>query len=360
MTQLVENVGGMTVKTRPLSAVNALSSIRAAIPALPGGMGAAPSAADLHPERTQPQRTPSRLPRWAIMVRRYSPFASIHLAIISIFFVQFSWGLLWATAFTYAFLMVGMSGWMHRYFSHRTFRTSRAFQFIMAFWAGCAAQRGTLWWAAHHRRHHAFAETVDDPHSPIMLSFWRSHMAWIFEDAHQPSNYKWVRDLARYPELRFLDTWYWTPPIVFWSCFALFGAWWGGHNGMGAWSGAVAMMAWGPVLGTILAYHATFCINSVTHLWGTRRYDTGDDSRNVSWLSYINFGEGWHNNHHYYPHSANLGFHWWQFDPTYYLILLAEKVGLVWDVKKAPLRAVEGQVRRAKPRPEHPEVVESN
>ncbi len=353
MTQVVENIGGMTVRARPLSSVDALASVPSAMPA--------PAATPAPPPAARPAASgiyigasaPTTFARILIMFRRLTLVAVIHLCVLFLPFVYFSWSLLFATLFTYAFLMIGMAGWMHRYFSHRTFRTSRAFQFVLAFWAGCAAQRGTLWWAAHHRRHHAFADTVDDPHTPALLSFWRSHMAWIFEDAHQPSNYKWVRDLARYPELRFLDKWYWTPPIVYWSCFALLGAWWGHAQGIGAGVGSRAMVVWGPVLGTVLAWHATFCINSITHMWGKRRYDTGDDSRNVPWLSWFNFGEGWHNNHHYYPHSANLGFHWWEVDPGYYVILLTEKLGLIWDVKKAPPRAVEGQVRRAKPRPEH-------
>ncbi len=349
MTQVVERVGGVAIGSRPLPSIRSAGTRPATArhgDAPPPGGPALPAPATIGAGH-------SPLVRFGIALRRLTLVTVIHLSLVFLPFVFFSWEMVAATVFTYCFLMIGMAGWMHRYFSHRTFRTSRAFQFVLAFWAGCGAQRGTLWWAAHHRRHHAFADTVDDPHTPTLLAFWRSHMVWIFEDAHQQSNYKWVRDLARYPELRFLDKWYWTPPIVYWTCFGLLGAWLGQARGIGAGAGAGAMLVWGPVLGTVLAWHATFCINSVTHMWGRRRYDTGDDSRNVSWLSWINFGEGWHNNHHYYPHSANLGFHWWQVDPAYYVILLAEKLGLIWDVKKAPSRAVEGQVRRAKPRPEH-------
>lgn len=354
MKQLIEQVGSVGGAAGAFASGGAVAAVPTGVAVLPSmRRSAAAEPAPPSPGAAIGQGARRPVARRLILLRRITPFTAVHLATIGVLFVSFSWELVAACLFTYCFFMVGMAGWMHRYFSHRTFSTARWFQFILAFWAGCAAQRGTLWWAAHHRRHHAFAETEDDPHSPTVRDFWKSHLVWIFEDAHQPSNYKWVRDLARYPELRFLDRWYWTPPILYWCMFAALGAAWGEARGIGAAGGAWAMIVWGPVLGTVLAWHATFCINSVTHMWGRRRYDTGDDSRNVGWLSWLNFGEGWHNNHHYYPHSANLGFHWWEVDPAYYVILALERLGLVWDVRKAPRKAVEGQVRRAKPRPEH-------
>lgn len=354
MKQLVEQVESVGRAAGAFASGGAVAALPAGVAGLPAlRSGGEALAAWPGPGAAIGQGARGPLARRLILLRRITPFTAVHLATIGVLFVSFSWELVAACLFTYCFFMVGMAGWMHRYFSHRTFSTARWFQFVLAFWAGCAAQRGTLWWAAHHRRHHAFAETEDDPHSPTVRDFWKPHLVWIFEDAHQPSNYKWVRDLARYPELRFLDRWYWTPPILYWCVFAALGAAWGEARGIGAADGAWAMIVWGPVLGTVLAWHATFCINSVTHMWGRRRYDTGDDSRNVGWLSWLNFGEGWHNNHHYYPHSANLGFHWWEVDPAYYVILALERLGLVWDVRKAPRKAVEGQVRRAKPRPEH-------
>lgn len=292
--------------------------------------------------------------RALVLLRRFGPFTLIHLSVLFVFAVRFSWLALVATAFTYLSLLIGSAAWMHRYFSHRSFKTGRVMQAVLAFWGGCASQRGALWWASHHRRHHAFAETEDDPHSPALVNFWHAHFAWVFEDEHQDANVKWVRDLARYPELRFLDRWYWLPPICFWSAAFGLGAAIGAITGAGAIAQGLSLLVWGPVVGTVLAWHATFCINSITHLWGTRDYDTGDDSRNNKWLNVFNLGEGWHNNHHYYPHSANSGFRRGEWDPIFWVILAFEKTGLIWAVKRAPRRVIEGHVKPSKPRPEFP------
>jgi stearoyl-CoA desaturase (Delta-9 desaturase) len=155
--------------------------------------------------------------RRAVMARRLGPFVLVHLAALGVFFVHFSPILLVAAAVSYVFLMIGSAGWMHRYFSHRCFRTSRPFQFVLAFWGTSANQRGPLWWAAHHRRHHAFSDTDRDPHSPTTLGFWRAHMGWFFEDSYIRTKHRWVRDLMRYPELRFIDRWYILPPMCYWA-----------------------------------------------------------------------------------------------------------------------------------------------
>lgn len=292
------------------------------------------------------------LMRRLILIRRIVPFAMVHLAALGVFFVPFAWVHVLLLTVMYTFLVLGIAAWMHRYFSHRSFKTSRAFQFVLAFWAGCSAQRGTLWWAAHHRRHHAFSDTEDDPHSPTLRQFWQSHVSWIWEDEHQGAKTKWVRDLSRYPELRFFDRYYWVPPLVLWVAVAGLGAWWGSSRAIGAWGGALSFFLWGPMLATVLSWHAIFCVNSVTHLWGWKRYSTEDHSLNNTWVALFAFGEGWHNNHHYYQHSANIGFHWWEIDVSYYTIVLFEKLGLIWDVHRAPRKAITGRYRSAPPRRE--------
>ncbi|MFG0329023.1 MAG: acyl-CoA desaturase [Phycisphaerales bacterium] len=287
------------------------------------------------------------MPHALVMVRRITPFLFVHFAIAAVFVVPFAWWLPLIAALTYAVLLTGSAGWMHRYFSHRCFRTSRWFQALLAFWGGCAAQRGALWWAAHHRRHHAFSDDHDDPHSPLEAGFWHAHVAWIWADENQDTDSRWVKDLWRYPELRVLDRLYWIPPLILWTLFGAVGFWYGAATGANPWLWAAALVIWGPIVGTVAAWHGTFAINSITHLWGRRRYKTDDESRNNAFVAFLNMGEGWHNNHHYYPYSANSGFYWWEFDPVYYVIVVFEKLGLVWDVKRAPKRVIVGRGRRA-------------
>lgn len=292
----------------------------------------------------KPERTPFM--HTLVMTRRVVPFLIVHLATISVLFVAFSWWAVVLCAAVYSFLQIGSGGWLHRYFSHRCFRTSRAFQFVLAFWGGCCAQRGALWWAAHHRRHHAYSDKEHDPHSPHTEGFWHAHVSWIWEDEFQETDHRWVKDLARYPELQFLDKFYWVPVLVFWCAISGLGAAVAPAIGLTALQGALTFFAWGAILGTVLAWHATFAINSLTHLWGKKRYATDDESRNSMMIALFNFGEGWHNNHHYYPYAGNSGFYWWEIDPPYYLMIFFEKIGLVWDLKRTPKKAIEGHKYR--------------
>ena len=217
--------------------------------------------------------------------------------------------------------MFGVTAGYHRYFSHRTFKTSRTFAFCLAFLAQTSAQRGVIWWASNHRHHHRFSDQKEDLHSPVTSGFWFSHVGWLWN----PKSYEEhrnVTDLTRCPELVLLNRYPMLPAIILGVLVWL--RW--------DWSGLV----YGFGISTILLFHGTFTINSLTHLWGTRRYQTSDDSRNNLWLALITLGEGWHNNHHRYMKSTRQGFTWWEIDMTFYGLWLLSKLGLVWSLRSVP------------------------
>lgn len=224
-----------------------------------------------------------------------------------------------------------VTGVHHRYFSHRTYETSRVFQFILAFFAQTSVQRGVLWWAAHHRAHHLYSDTERDLHSVRQDGFWHAHVGWIYAGTGE-TDWKRIRDFAKYPELRWLNKYWLVPPIVLAvSIFLLFG-----------WSGLFV----GFFLATVLNWHATYTINSLCHVFGTRRFETKDDSRNNFWLALLTLGEGWHNNHHHYMSSCRQGFYWWEIDITYYILKAMSWVGLIWNIKEPPERVLADGRRR--------------
>jgi len=262
------------------------------------------------------------VPNWVKAV----PFIGLHLALLAAFFVPVDPLALVLCGLTYFWRMFGITGGYHRYFAHRAYKTNRICQFLLA-WLGCSAlQKGPLWWAAHHREHHRHSDTPKDPHSPHETSFWWSHVGWILANDHVDTPWESIPDWARYPELRWLDRNHWIPGVA----LAVFCYLVGGLSGL----------VWGFVVSTILLYHGTFTINSLSHLFGSRRYATTDDSRNNFFLALITLGEGWHNNHHHYQSSANQGFFWWEIDISYYLICMASWVGLVWDVRRPGEKAL--------------------
>jgi stearoyl-CoA desaturase (delta-9 desaturase) len=252
------------------------------------------------------------------------PFLAIHLLCLAAIQTGVRWEWVLLAVGSYYVRMIGVTAGYHRYFSHRSFKTSRAFQFLLAFWAMTSAQKGVLWWAAHHRHHHKYSDREEDFHSPLQRGFWFSHVGWILSDNHIKTDLTLVRDLSRYPEIRFLDRFYVLPPIVYGGLLYLL---WGFPG-----------LVWGFFVSTTALYHCTFFINSLTHLFGTVRYRSGDGSRNSFILALLCCGEGWHNNHHHYQSAANQGWFWWEVDLSYYVLVALSWVGLVWDVRTPPLQ----------------------
>jgi stearoyl-CoA desaturase (delta-9 desaturase) len=231
--------------------------------------------------------------------------------------------------------MFAITAFYHRYFSHRSFRTSRAAQFVFALLGAAAVQRGPLWWASQHRHHHAYADQETDIHSPRHGFFW-SHVGWFLTRANFRTREKLVRDLARYPELRWLDRYDVAVPTLLGVLLYALGAWLEQTAPQLGTSG-VQLFVWGFCISTVALYHATFAINSLAHRFGTRRYATRDDSRNNFWLALLTFGEGWHNNHHRFPAAARQGFRWWEIDLSYYGLRLLAAFGVIWDLRPVPL-----------------------
>jgi stearoyl-CoA desaturase (delta-9 desaturase) len=251
------------------------------------------------------------------------PFWGVHvLAIVGVILLGFSWRGVALCAALYVPRMWFVTGAYHRYFSHRSYKTSRWFQFVLALGAAATAQKGPLWWAAHHRIHHKYSDQPGDLHSVIQSGFWWSHMGWILSRDLESTDYSRIKDFAKYPELRWLDTYWMIPPVLVGVVTFLLGGFFA--------------LVWGFAVAQVLCWHGTFTINSLSHLWGARRYKTGDDSRNNPVLAVITLGEGWHNNHHHYQVSARNGFFWWEYDITYYGLKVLSLVGLVRDLHPVP------------------------
>ncbi|HXT26197.1 MAG TPA: fatty acid desaturase [Candidatus Eisenbacteria bacterium] len=250
------------------------------------------------------------------------PFAVIHALALGVFFVKFRWTYLITCLALVAFRMFWVTAGYHRYFSHRSYKTSRAFQFVIAFMAMTSSQKGVLWWAAHHRHHHRFSDQEDDLHSPTLFGFFWSHVGWIISDKYNDTRVNYIADFAKFPELRWLNKYHLVPPVALATVLGLIGGW--------------PLFVWGFCLSTVLLWHDTFTINSLSHLFGSRRYETTDTSRNNWLLALLTLGEGWHNNHHHYMASARQGFFWWEIDITYYTLKMLSWFGLVWDLRKVP------------------------
>jgi stearoyl-CoA desaturase (Delta-9 desaturase) len=261
------------------------------------------------------------------------PFFMVHLgAVVMPFFVRFRWTDILLAIALYEGRMFFVATGFHRYFAHRSYKTTRAYQFLLAFFSETTAQKGILWWAGHHRAHHLYSDTDDDIHSPTRRGFWWSHVGWILDYRFEATDFDRIKDFAQYPELRWLNRYHWVPPLTLAVVLGLVG-------GMEA-------VVWGFLVSTVLLWHGTFTINSLAHVFGRRRYVTTDTSRNSWVLALITHGEGWHNNHHYYQSSANQGFYWWEIDLGYYGLRALQAIGVVWDVRKPPPRVLEaGKVR---------------
>jgi len=258
---------------------------------------------------------------------RVAPFVGFHvLAVVCVFLFPPTWGGIALCVALYYARMFGIAGGFHRYFSHRTFKTSRFFQFVLAFLGGTAMQKGGLWWAANHRHHHRYSDQPEDVHSPIQGGFFWSHVGWVLSPRYDATDWEAIPDFGKYPELRFLNRFHLVPPLTLAAVLYL--------------CGGLYAVAWGFVISTVVLWHGTFTINSLSHVFGRRRFATTDTSRNSLALSLVTMGEGWHNNHHYYPGSMFQGFYWWQIDTAGYVVKMLSWVGLVWDVRKPPERVL--------------------
>ncbi len=255
------------------------------------------------------------------------PFVLVHLACLGVFWTGVRWtDVALCLAFYYGRMFFVTAGY-HRYFSHRSFKTSRAFQFVLAFCAMTSAQKGVLWWAAHHRAHHQYSDTDEDLHSPSRDGFWWSHAGWILSNVNDLTDVARIRDFAKFAELRWLDRWHLVPAITLAVSIFLMGGW--------------RALFWGFFVSTVILWHGTFCINSLAHVFGKVRYKTTDTSKNSMMLALLTMGEGWHNNHHRYMSSTRQGFFWWEIDGSYYILKVLSWLRLVWDLREPPRELLE-------------------
>lgn len=266
---------------------------------------------------------------------RVIPFVLMHLMCFAVIWVGWSPVAVLVAFLLYFARMLAITGFYHRYFSHKSFKTSRIAQFIFAVLGATAAQRGPLWWAAHHRHHHVYSDQEKDVHSPVHHGFVWSHMGWFTASKNFSTNLARVKDLAKFKELVWLDRFDSLVPVLFAVCIF----------GLGELLNALypsletnglQMLVWGFFISTVALYHATYTVNSLAHKFGRRRYRTKDDSRNSFLIALITCGEGWHNNHHHYPGSVRQGFYWWEVDFTYYFLKMLAWSGLIWDMKTVP------------------------
>lgn len=309
-----------------------------AFPARPRPVAPAPRARKLAREveaRRDPTRADGALARTDHV--SFAIYWTIHAAALG----AVLWALFGTGVSTTALVLCGVTFWArvfgitagyHRYFAHKSYKTSRAFQLVLAVLGASATQKGPLWWAGLHRRHHRYSDGPGDVHSP-KEGFYYAHQGWIFDPRWNATPLELIPDFARHPELQWLNRHHYVPPaLLAVACAAI-----GGFEGL----------LWGYCVSTTLLWHATYSINSLSHLWGTRRYDTPDTSRNNALLAFLTMGEGWHNNHHYYMASARQGFRWWEIDLSYYVLRGLAAIGVVWDLREPPASVVEGRSRAA-------------
>ena len=266
---------------------------------------------------------------------RIAPLIFLHGMCLGVFWVGWSWSAVCVAFLLYIVRMFAITGFYHRYFSHKAFKTNRFWQFIFGALGNASVQRGPLWWAAHHRHHHRYTDQEQDVHSPSRHGFWWSHIGWLTSRANFPTNYRYVAEWGKYPELRWLNRFDTAVPVLLALALYVFGALLERFAPQLGTSG-MQMLIWGFFISTTVLLHATVTINSLDHMYGSRRYDTPDTSRNNVWLAVITLGEGWHNNHHHYAVSARQGFFWWEFDITYYMLVLLARLNIIRDLRPVP------------------------
>ena len=257
-------------------------------------------------------------------------FWLVQASALLVLLVPFTWPLLALWAVSHFLRAMGLTLAFHRYFAHRAFQMNRLARFVWTFVGTAAMQKGPLWWAGHHVNHHRYADRDGDPHSPMVSGFYYAHVGWFLNDAKHDriaATNPVIRDFSKFPEISFLNTYFFVPPLLL--AVVLFLA------------GGMPWLVWGFCLPTMTLAHATFAINTVNHMFGSRRFDTIDESRNNVLTAVFAVGEGWHNNHHRYQRAARNGFYWSEFDPTWYAIKAMQTVGLAWDVQPVPARIYE-------------------
>lgn len=264
-------------------------------------------------------------------------FVLIHVASLLTIWTGFSYTALTICLAMYCIRMFAITAGYHRYFSHRSYKTSRTFQFILALIGSSAAQKGPLWWAASHRHHHKFSDTEHDLHSPGLKGLWWAHIGWVLSNEADEADMTLVRDLKAYPELCLLEKYHYIPPLLIIPMTYLLG-WVISSKYPQLGTTPLQILAWGGFFSTVVLYHGTFAINSLAHVIGKRRFKTNDESKNSFLLAIITLGEGWHNNHHRYPGSERQGFYWWELDISHYLLKILEVFGIVWDLRTPPQR----------------------
>ncbi len=281
--------------------------------------------------QTIQQDTKNSIDWWRVL-----PFVLMHLACLSVIWVGWSWIAVVFALLFYVSRMFAITGFYHRYFSHKSFQTNRFMQFLFAVAGATAAQRGPLWWASHHRSHHMHSDQAEDAHSPIQHGFMWSHLGWFLSSHNFATQHERVKELTKFPELRFLDRFDVIVPILFATCIYYVGEWLA-SVAPSLQTNGLQLLVWGFVISTVLLYHGTFSVNSFAHLWGKRRYKTRDHSRNNFLVAIITMGEGWHNNHHHFPGSAKQGFFWWEIDFTYYGLKIMSWLGLISNLRIVPI-----------------------
>ncbi len=262
-------------------------------------------------------------------------FLFMHLACLLVIWTGVSKVAVGTCLALYVARMFAITAGFHRLFAHRSYRTGRIFQFLIAFAGTASYQKGPLWWSAHHRRHHLLADTEEDLHSPLTRTLWRSHFGWFLSRDSQGTDWKLITNLMKYRDLRFLDRYYSLPPALLAVAAFLFGSLlqrYAPGLGTSGWQ----MLVWGFFISTVVLYHGTFTVNSLAHIFGKRRFATDDNSRNNFFVALITLGEGWHNNHHYYPSSERQGFYWWELDVSHYTLRALSWLGIVWDLRTPP------------------------
>jgi stearoyl-CoA desaturase (delta-9 desaturase) len=263
-------------------------------------------------------------------------FWAVQVSALMVFAVPFTWGLVGLWAASHFLRAIGLTLAFHRYFAHRAFQMNRLTRFVWAFIGTSAMQKGPLWWAGHHVNHHRFADRDGDPHSPMVSGVYYAHIGWFLNDARHDrlaASNPVMRDFSKAPELVFLDRYHFVPPLML--ALAMY------------FTGGLPWLVWGFCLPTFTLAHATFAINTVNHMFGSRRFETQDESRNNLVTAFFAAGEGWHNNHHRYQRAARNGFYWWEFDLTWYVIRAMAAIGLAWNIQPVPVRIYQ-EARAAK------------